>query len=517
MNPNVTVESLYCPFCPVGYCVPLGWPNVHDIVNWAGLKMRAYSSWTTDDTSPELPEHVRQVLRLSRTGEKAWAHYTITWLDGKAYRWTAAVDPPYDPIVQDLNGRGYALATVEELESRRLTGLGLPHGKDIRDTKVAVLGCRLNVPPTDDPRVRRNLLRLAVRRTGGLPGYFHPCLYEGTAETNELGSAERVDQAAFPDVPLTMVYESEHAEVRALAEAIRDEWMAHGIRVEVVPMGKWHARQSVARDLFHVFLLVFSLPPDPTRYGTSQMYGSEGMYNYACFSDARVDCALSRIRQASPGEDLRAMAAQVDRMINDQAVAVHLKELQEHSRGSQALGLPPGPLKVRPITLDDAAYGVCGLVSPWQCVYPYPKTGMSPSYPFWREMIRDYGTMGLLAMQDDTCVGMITFLPKPVARRIGYATCSTGEDLERTLNIICINVGEIALRQGRASALLRAAEDYARSHGYVRMEAFAAEEEREEQHLHWQSKTLFRRHGFSFDPDSHGPWWTPHLYYKKLV
>ncbi|HHY34396.1 MAG TPA: GNAT family N-acetyltransferase [Firmicutes bacterium] len=512
MPQKVTLESLYCPFCPVGYHVPLGWPNVHDIAEWAGLEMRAYSSWTADDASPDVPAHVRQVLRQSRAGEKAWAHYTITWLDGQAYQWTAAVDPPYDRIVHDLNRRGFELETVEELETRRSAGLGVGSSGDIPDAKVAVLGCRLGVPPMDDPRVRRNVLLLAACRTGRIPGFFHPRLYESPVHP-----AEQVDGVIPRGIRLRMVYEDELPEVPALAEAIRREWEEYGIRVETVPMGRWHARQAVARDLFHAFLLVFSLPLDPTRHGTSQMYGSRGMYNYTALSDAGVDQALRRIRRASAGEDLRSLAAEVDRIVNESSVAVHLKELTGDLRGVEGASLAPGPLRIREITLDDAAYGVCGLISPWQCVYPYPKAGMSPSYPFWKEMILEYGTMGLLAMQGDTCVGMITFLPKPVARRIGYATCSSNEDLERTLNIICINVGQTALRQGRGSALLRAAEDYARSRGYVRIEAFAAEEECEEQRIHWQSQTLFRRLGFACDPDSRGPWWTPHLFYKRLV
>ena len=511
MSEKVTLESLYCPFCPVGYDVPLGWPNVHDIAEWAGLEMRAYSSWTADDTSPDVPAHVREVLGRSRAGERAWAHYTITWLDGQAYQWTAAVDPPYDRIVHDLNRRGFELDTVEELETRRSAGLRVGSSGDIPDARVAVLGCRLGMPPVDDPRVRRSLLLVAARHTGRIPGFFHPRLYESTAQP-----AEQIEGAVPQGTRLRMVYEDGLPEISALAEAIRREWGKYGIRVETVPMDRWHARQVVARDLYHAFLLAFSLPLDPTRYGTSQMYGSGGMYDYTGFSDARVDEALRRIRRASAGEDLRSLAAEVDGIINGWSVAVHLKELRGDVEGVRA-GIAPGPLRIREITLDDAAYGVCGLISPWQCVYPYPKPGMSPSYPFWKEMILEYGTMGLLAMRGDTCVGMITFLPKPVARRIGYATCSTNGDLERTLNIICINVGQTALRQGRGSALLRAAEDYARSRGYVRIEACAAEEECEKQRIEWQSQSLFRRLGFACDPDSRGPWWTPHLFYKRLV
>ena len=167
--------------------------------------------------------------------------------------------------------------------------------------------------------------------------------------------------------------------------------------------------------------------------------------------------------------------------------------------------------------MDDVSYGVCGHVSPWHCVYPYPRAGMSPSYPFWSQIIQAYGTMGLLAFQGDTCVGMITLLPKTVARRIGYATCRANGNLERTLNVICINVGGTELRKGRASALLRAVEDYARASGYVRIEAFAAEKESDEQRLHWQSASLFARHGYKRDPDTRGPWWTPQLFYRELV
>ena len=58
---------------------------------------------------------------------------------------------------------------------------------------------------------------------------------------------------------------------------------------------------------------------------------------------------------------------------------------------------------------------------------------------------------------------------------------------------------------------------YARANGYVRIEAFAAGEEADEQRLHWQSASLFARRGYTRGPDTCGPWWTPCLFYRELV
>jgi len=317
--------------------------------------------------------------------------------------------------------------------------------------------------------------------------------------------------------PLMLVFQDDWEEIGAMARRLVHAWAGQGIAVEAVPMGRWHARQAVARGAFHLFILAFSIPADPCYLGTSQMYHFDGMYNYTGLSSQVVDDALRRIRRASEGDDLRAAVAQIDSAIRNAAAALHLGQLDAGKRGVEHASATGEPIAIRPMTMDDVSYGVCGHVSPWHCVYPYPRAGMSPSYPFWSQMIQAYGTMGLLAFRGGTCVGMITFLPKTVARRIGYATCRTNDNLERTLSVICINVGGTELRKGRASALLRAVEDYARASGYVRIEAFAAEKESDEQRLHWQSASLFARHGYKRDPDTCGPWWTPQLFYRELV
>ncbi len=544
---GVSIESLVCPFCPVGYRVPLGWPSIHDILSEAGLAMRVYDSWTADGSADgaapdsNTPEHIRRTLQLARTGERAWAHYTMTWIDEREYQWTAAVDPPYDRIVDELRQRGYDLATCEEKDGRRLVGLGFAspgEGEEtgeIPDAPVAVLGCRLDVPPMGDPRLRRFLLSCAAEACeGGILGYFHPRLYQapgslvarpflalcdmpadvphGISDGDEGGLAATGRQG-----PLRLVFQDDWEEIGAMARRLVQAWAGQGIAVEAVPMGRWHARQAVARGAFHLFILASSIPADPCYLGTSQMYQTDGMCNYTGLSSQIVDDAFWRIRRASEGDDLRAAATQIDSAICEAAAALHLGQLDSGKRRTEHASATGEPITIRPITMDDVSYGVCGCVSPWHCVYPYPRVGMSPSYPFWSEMIQAHGTMGLLAFQGDTCAGMITFLPKIVARRIGYATCRTNDQLERTLSIICINVGRTELRKGRASALLRAAEDYARANGYVRIEAFAAEEEADEQRLHWQSAGLFARHDYKRDPDTRGPWWTPQLFYRELV
>jgi GNAT superfamily N-acetyltransferase len=535
----VSIESLVCPFCPVGYRVPLGWPSIHDILSEAGLTMRVYDSWTSgaiaEGAAPgsDVPEHIRQVLQLARTGEKPWAHYTMTWIDGHEYQWTAAVDPPYDQIVDELRRRGYDLAICEEKDARRIASLRFAppaegeRTQEIPDVPVAVLGCRLDVPPMDDLRLRRVLLSCAAEVCeGGIPGYFHPGLYQTSgssaaqpfpAPQGMPGDDDRSPAATGSQGPLKLVFQDDWEAIGTMARRLVDAWASRGIAVEAVPMDRWHARQAVARGAFHLFILAFSIPADPCYLGTSQMYQTDGMYNYTGLSSQAVDDALRRIRRASEGDDLRDAVAQIDSTIRSNAATLHLGQLDAGKRSVQHADVTGEPTTIRPITMDDASYGVCGHVSPWHCVYPYPRAGMSPSHPFWSQMIQAHGTMGLLAFQGDTCVGMITFLPKIVARRIGYATCRANDNLERTLSIICINVGRTELRRGRASALLRAAEDYARANGYVRIEAFAAGEEADEQRLHWQSASLFARRGYTRDPDTCGPWWTPCLFYREPV
>ncbi len=544
---GVSIESLVCPFCPVGYRVPLGWPSIHDILSEAGLTMRVYDSWTVDGlvdgaaSSSDIPEHIRRALQLARTGEHPWAHYTMTWIDGHEYQWTAVVDPPYDRIVDELRRRGYDLAICEEKDARRIASLRFAPPaegegtQEMPDAPVVVLGCRLDLPPMDDTRLRRLLLsRAAGICEGGIPGYFHPTLYQTSGSwTARLFTAPGgMLDTALHDMPgddggslaatgsrspLKLVFQDDWEEIGTMARKLVDAWASRGIAVEAVPMDRWHARQPVARGAFHLFVLAFSIPADPCYLGTSQMYQTDGMYNYTGLSSQAVDDAFRRIRRASEGDDLRDAVAQIDSTIRSNAAALHLGQLDAGKRSVQHADATGEPTTIRPITMDDASYGVCGHVSPWHCVYPYPGPGMSPSYPFWSQMIEAHGTMGLLALQGDTCVGMITFLPKIVARRIGYATCRANDNLERTLSIMCINVGRTELRRGRASALLRAAEDYARANGYVRIEAFAAGEEADEQRLHWQSASLFARRGYTRDPDTCGPWWTPCLFYRELI
>ncbi len=544
---GVSIESLVCPFCPVGYRVPLGWPSIHDILSEAGLTMRVYDSWTADaipaDVAPSsgVPEHIRQVLQLARTGEQPWAHYTMTWIDGHEYQWTAAVDPPYSRIVDELRRRGCDLDTCEEKDVRRIAGLGFaPPGegeetREVPDVPVAVLGCRLDAPLMDDINFRRVLLSHAAEICGGgIPGYFHPGLYQaqGSLVAQPFPASHGMPDAALHGMPghdcgslaatgsrgsLKLVFQDDCEEIGTMARRLVDAWASRGIAVEAVPMGRWHARQAVARGAFHLFVLAFSIPADPCYLGTSQMYQTDGMYNYTGLSSQAVDDAFRRIRRASEGDDLRGAVAQIDLTIRAAAAALHLRQLDAGKRAAEHTAAADGPITVRPVTMDDVSYGVCGHVSPWHCVFPYPRAGMSPSYPFWSQMIRAYGTMGLLAFQGDACVGMITFLPKIVARRIGYATCRTNDNLERTLSIICINVGRTELRKGRASTLLHAAEDYARANCYVRIEAFAADKEADEQRLHWQSASLFARHGYKRDADTCDPWWTPCLFYRELV
>jgi len=544
---GVSIESLVCPFCPVGYRVPLGWPSIHDILSEAGLTMRVYDSWTVDGlvdgaaSSSDIPEHIRRALQLARTGEHPWAHYTMTWIDGHEYQWTAAVDPPYDRIVDELRQRGYDLATREEKDARRIASLRFAPPaegegtQEMPDAPVVVLGCRLDLPPMDDTRLRRLLLsRAAGICEGGIPGYFHPTLYQTSGSwTARLFTAPGgMLDTALHDMPgddggslaatgsrspLKLVFQDDWEEIGTMARKLVDAWASRGIAVEAVPMDRWHARQAVARGGFHLFILAFSIPVDPCYLGTSQMYQTDGMYNYTGLSSQVVDDAFQRIRRVNEGDDLRDAVAQIDSAIREAAAALHLRQLDPGKRAAEHPAAMGEPIAIRPIAMDDVSYGVCGHVSPWHCVYPYPRARMSPSYPFWSQMIQAHGTMGLLAFQGDTCVGMITFLPKIVARQIGYATCRTDDNLERTLSIICINVGRTELRRGRASALLRAAEDYARANGYVRIEAFAVDKEADEQRLHWQSASLFARHGYKRDPDTCGPWWTPQLFYRELV
>ena len=92
-------------------------------------------------------------------------------------------------------------------------------------------------------------------------------------------------------------------------------------------MGRWDARQAVARGAFHLFILAFSIPADPCYLGTSQMYQTDGMYNYTGLPSQVVDDAFQRIRRASEGDDLRAAVAQIDSAIREAGAALHLGKL----------------------------------------------------------------------------------------------------------------------------------------------------------------------------------------------
>jgi len=120
----------------------------------------------------------------------------------------------------------------------------------------------------------------------------------------------------------------------------------------------------------------------------------------------------------------------------------------------------------------------------------------------WEELHDRVGCIGFRAAKDGEFAGQIIFLPKPAARRICLPICPTREQEATTLVIACLFVEAEARRQGVATALVRAVMDFARAHGYHRIEANVSLDLPGDKEFERISYLPFRSAGFLIDDTS---------------
>ena len=89
----------------------------------------------------------------------------------------------------------------------------------------------------------------------------------------------------------------------------------------------------------------------------------------------------------------------------------------------------------------------------------------------WLEIFDEVGGIGFVPWEDDKPVGQMIFLPKKYARRIGFSTCRTNGNLERTMVIGCLLVHAEHQNKGIASAIIEELIGFCKDHGYNRIEA----------------------------------------------
>lgn len=125
----------------------------------------------------------------------------------------------------------------------------------------------------------------------------------------------------------------------------------------------------------------------------------------------------------------------------------------------------------------------------------------------WTEIVRRHGTIGLAASLDGRECAMVTFFPKPVARRLGWGTSPDGRDLDLTLSVACLVVQPYARGRGLGKALVRAVTEYARGNGYRRVEAATHPTQRTPPDGYgWQTTGLFTSQGWQVVPGEGAPW-----------
>jgi GNAT superfamily N-acetyltransferase len=79
---------------------------------------------------------------------------------------------------------------------------------------------------------------------------------------------------------------------------------------------------------------------------------------------------------------------------------------------------------------------------------------------------------GLVAYRDGEAVGWVSLAPREEFERLEHSTVLRRIDDKPVWSIVCFVVGRRARGQGVASALLKAAVDYARDHGATLLEGY---------------------------------------------
>lgn len=190
--------------------------------------------------------------------------------------------------------------------------------------------------------------------------------------------------------------------------------------------------------------------------------------------------------------------------------------LQSDSGGdSSPEKLPPSPeISIR--RLADPAEIRCQFELGAEQTWPERKSGgplafcghhlLSCKTALWADLIRRYGAMGLIASLNRRECGMVTFVPKPIARLLGWATSPENHALEHTLSVACLVVQPYARGRGVAKALVNALGGYARENGYRRVEAATTSRRTAPDHYGWQTTELFTGQGWQIAPGAGATW-----------
>jgi len=157
-------------------------------------------------------------------------------------------------------------------------------------------------------------------------------------------------------------------------------------------------------------------------------------------------------------------------------------------------------MEIRPITREIILNGV----GKWVPCCMYGIHQRSYQCDMWVEIFNEVGGIGFTPFVDDKPAGQIIFLPKKYARRIGFSTCQTNENLDKTMVIGCLFAffPEYTNR-GVASALIKELIEFCKKNGYTRIEAPIDSRSPDKTGLNI-SFYPFRKFGFTIDETSFG-------------
>lgn len=167
--------------------------------------------------------------------------------------------------------------------------------------------------------------------------------------------------------------------------------------------------------------------------------------------------------------------------------------------------------QARAITRNDLVHGMSG--PGVYCLRSLPQVNWSDDpdlrdlqalrQALYLNLIDQSGTCGLVAEDQDGVLGFITFMPKALARRLGFYSLPDNTDLENTLVVACIHVTPAKRGHGLGSLLIHAAKDWATRHGYSAIEAIGEGYPQ----YGWHASAPFLACGFQVVRDQwHGSW-----------